>query len=76
MELIAGWSYEIGAIGVGQYSLLQMLDKCRISEIWQRKLLRIPFYDPVMYPVILFGVQEYAGRKSGQLLSIERNSEA
>ena len=57
-KLIAGGSYEIGSIRVGQYSLLKMLDECHIGEISQRKLLRIPFYDPVMYPVILLDIQE------------------
>ena len=58
MELIAGGSYEIGSIRVGQNGLLQMLNQHYVREIRQSKVLRIPFYDPVMYPVVLFGVEK------------------
>ena len=58
MELITGGSYEIGSIRVGQNGLLQMLNQHYVREIRQSKVLRIPFYDPVMYPVVLFGVEK------------------
>ena len=58
VELITGGSYEIGSIRVGQNGLLQMLNQHYVREIRQSKVLRIPFYDPVMYPVVLFGVEK------------------